>query len=409
MYYFPLYVPGAVPNQPALTQSSFAVAVTGSDNAPGTPAQPWRTLAKLQRALQGQRLNESVDTTVAIGPGIYNETLCLECVIPFNRRCVITGSKTVVRNGTITAFTPMVPAIRVPAEIQDAGLVAATHVNRRFRMTSGPALGAIAWGLLATAADTMRISQLCNPSDGNPLNAANGDTYVIETLDSSIGNICLSITGGGNVVIQDLDMNSASSTSTNFSLVEAGLGSNGFTLSGCSDQGFAQWNNSVGTFIGCMFRSTLLLLDAFIGLAGAAFKDGTLFIVGGDNNLSGAGTCTQGGDALPRFTVGGFLRLDAPLGIFDDPAGATAEVLIEIGGTVVSNTAPPFIWDVNPLKDYGIKVKSGGRRFYTTIDTASGGVDDTNLGGVDTTYAAIAGAPLGSIVTGNDAGYVLYA
>jgi len=412
MYHFPAaLIVGGVGVKTPLVQTSFAVSTSGNDNGPGTPAQPWRTLARLQRALEEQRLNETIDTTVTIGPGLYEEALTLSCVVPPERELVVTGSKTTVYTGTITAYTGLNQGTSTPSSIQDAALVAATHVNRRFRITSGAALTAIAWGLLNTAADTMRVSQFATSAGAT--NPANGDSYVIETLDTSVGLISVEGTGGGKIIVQDITLaggppgnickgNSFGSQSSPLST---------FELVGCDITGLTLWINTAGVHRSCYYRSIIAFITCSMSIATGAAKAAGIFVNFPSILFIPNPFCSQGGDGNPRFTISGRIEQDnsGHIGIFNDAAG-DASILINPGGKLIANDANAILWDnAANAKTNGVRVRSGGGRYYLTIDTLNGAVNDTNLGNVPSTYAAIVAAPLGSIVTGNDAAYVLRA
>lgn len=122
-----------------LTQSVWYVdSVTGNDaNSALTALTAIKTLAELTRRFEGRTLSPAMATMDINLSGTFAEELVLNFASPAQTVITVTAPMTTVYSGTIGTFTAGVPTTNTRATLQDAGLVAATHLRRRVRLTSG--------------------------------------------------------------------------------------------------------------------------------------------------------------------------------------------------------------------------------------------------------------------------------
>lgn len=387
----------------ALQQTAFFVdSANGNDAFPGSAAFPIQTLRELQLRLEGRRLNDATDTTVTLIGNFSTEVLVIQAIIPAGRTLLVTAAMTTVYSGVIGVFTALNAAANQPAQIQDAGLNAAAEVRRRFRMTNGAASGALAWGLAAVAADTERLSQFTSPTSGASQTPANGNTYVVETYNAIIGGIQCRCLGGGILRIENLQDTSGGN--------DVHVCNNGATtrtfIVGCDFTGTTQWRDSLITRRSNAYANNFYRFCEMFEQGYASFGVLNTQLACTINITNPA--CFQGQSMF--LGVATFVQHTGPIGFFDLPAAGQASLLeLEGSAVLIAPNAGSILWGVANLKTTGVTVRSGAQRIYTTIDTAVGTVNQVLLGGIVTTYAAIAGAALGSIIQGNGAAYVLRA
>jgi hypothetical protein len=312
--------------------------------------------------------------------------LILNSIIPAGITLTITGIATTVYSGTIGVFTALNAAANQPAQVQDAGLAAATQVNRRFRMTSGAALNAIAWGLAAVAADTERVSQFITTASGSGTAAvpANGNTYVVETLDTLVGGISIIYNGGGSILIQDITFTSGASST--YSVI------NGNALNAVRFVG-NRWTatsntfrESLCTFVGCSYSGLSLSFGRYIVNGVALTGTGNNFFsvfLGGDVSNSVA-ACLQG----TRLSLsGGTYTVLQSIGLFDVVGGVG--VLVDAVTDLYINVSTAIIWRTGGTIVTGMQVISGGKVVYQVKPTLTGATQDVLLGGTALAWAAI--------------------
>lgn len=188
---------------------------TGSDGAAGTPATPLRSFDEFYRRLGGSLLpgNYNVSVVGAI-PGGLNGAFAFA---PTGTLAIdLGGGATVVGAGSIGAggYVASVPATPEYALIQAAASLAGT-ANLRIRMTSGDAVGAVAFiGLVSPGGignTWARISPFQTfdmvgnwfgaptPYGGGVGSINPGDTFVLELL-GAVGALSLSGTKQANVL-----------------------------------------------------------------------------------------------------------------------------------------------------------------------------------------------------------------
>ncbi len=195
---------------PWINQLSWGVNTTsGNDGAAGTPAAPLRSVDEFYRRLGGSLLNAAYNVAVVGAvPGGLNGAFTLgpAGTVAFD----LAGGATVVAAGSVGAggYVAAVPATPEYVVIQAAASLAGT-ANLRMRMTSGDAVGAVAFiGLVspggvgntwARISPFQTFDMVTNwagtpiPYGGGAGSINPGDTFVLETL-AAIGATSLSAT-----------------------------------------------------------------------------------------------------------------------------------------------------------------------------------------------------------------------
>jgi len=170
---------------------------TGNDENAGGAAAPLATFDELQRRLSVGVLATTALVTIAAGASVPH---CWLDVDVGENAMLIEGQETVVATDAVATFADRNHATPESALLTAAAIADWTpYVGMRLRMTSGTALGAIAWVARANphaaGVDVASISQFTG-DDGLPYNPSPGDTFVIETLPS-IGDVVVQARSGG--------------------------------------------------------------------------------------------------------------------------------------------------------------------------------------------------------------------
>jgi hypothetical protein len=365
-----------------LNQTAFFVdSVNGNDSFPGTAAFPIRTLQELQLRFQSRRL---LANTVVTLIGTFAEVLTLNCVIPDDITLTITAPVTTVFSGTIGAFTPYAAGVTA-ALLQDPTLVAVTQVARRFRMTSGPAAGFLAWGLLDTAIDTIRISAFHN-GVFTVTNPVAGDTYVVETFDTTILGLAIDTIGNGGITLTNLSVSNVG-VSTNFFNTHSAFA----VAYGCQFTGGCNWRSSqmslratrhAGSIQGFTDNSNVIA-SAIACFGNLSTTSGGLISFVHRADFQAAKITFTGAPSI-------LANPNAHMAFYNLPAtGIDAAVTLDALGSLIQTTAGALIWGIAPLQAFGVRVLSGCSLQYLTKPTVTGITADTVIGGTNTTWGAI--------------------
>lgn len=411
---------------PPLTQDAFYVnAVTGSDLNPGTIAAPLKTLAKLAQLLEGRYLPQ--DTAINL-TGVFPDPLVIQATMALGKTLTVLGeAPTQDYVGSITAaFVPYAPATNVDAKLTDAARVWAALIGKRIRMTSGAALGAITWLMKDLGANVARVGQFVDRTTGNAKLPANGDTFVVETLATSIAGLDVSISGGGFFVLKDVIVQPSNALQTN--RVWA-IGNNPAVLTpavavlnGCqfvgSPSNAVDFYNSFVCFVGCSNTATaqMRLYDSQVYLWGQVAFAGVSAQVA--TRVAVLATCVG-------QTAGFFAAYDqsvfaavcdsafaaASLGVFDKAGASCVET--DTGGIFAFAFANAILFGSGNTAGNRFLARSGCVSTYITKPVITGGAgNDSSVGGTVRTWAQIPylnGYDGVTVGTGNGAGIVAHA
>lgn len=383
-----------------LTHLNWVVdSVNGNDNNYGDAASPLRTLGELQQRWEAKRA--SGPATIKLIGGFTTEVLVLQATL--TSTLTIDVDATLQYSGTVNTFQALA-APATDAELSDLGIGSwAPHVGRRVRLTSGTNAGAVAWVLKDLGGILARVSQFINLTTGLGVSPAAGNTFVIETLPTAIGNFHIFMQGPGSVSMTDIAIEPIAGTQSYCSV--GGGGASLLSMLGCESRGANSWSLGGGSYLqmrGCANKAQVFLgKNGIQSLFGhAAFATVNIQQLG-SVRWSGAASCFQ----AARLTVNlnGQSDYNIDLAFFDL---STASCVTVGEGTTFTGagSANGRLWSVNctGAANYGVRTAAGGRHVWATAPTVTSGGGNTLVGGVLQTWAGIAGLPQGSYLNPNN-------
>ncbi len=392
--------PFAPAYSPLLAHLAWVVdSVNGNDANYGDAARPLRTLGQLQQRWESKRA--SGPATIKLLGSFPTELLVLQATL--TSTLAIDADATVQYSGTVDTFQALA-APATDAQLSDLGIGSwAPHVGRRVRLTSGANAGAVAWVQKDLGGNFARISQFINLTTGLGVAAAAGNTFVIETLPTAIGNYHIFMQGPGSVSLSDVGIEPIAGTQSYASV--GGGGSALLSMLACETRGANSWSIGGGSYV--QLRGCANKAQVFLGKNGiqtifghAAFATVNIQQLG-SVRWSGAASCFQ----AARLTVNlnGQSDYNIDLAFFD--LSTASCVTIGEGTTFTgAGSANGRLWSVNctGAANYGVRTAAGGRHVWATAPTATSGGGNTLVGGVLQTWAAIAGLPQGSYLNPNN-------
>lgn len=379
-----------------LTQATWYVnSATGNDaNDGATALTPLLTLAELGRRWQGRTLAQN--TTINLS-GTFTEPLQLFATNPLNFTVTVVGqAPTQTGTGSLTAaFVAYAPATNVDAKVTDAAQTWAPLIGHRVRMTSGAANGAIAWLIKDLGANVARVSQFVNRATGAAATPAAGDTYVTETLATSIWGYSAVLNGGGNLKIVDIESTLPASSAFvqvvqgNSNFVPTGIAKlphfDGCKFSGSSNHSFRYTS---AFFVGCLNTgSGLRVYFSEIQLyAHCCFQ--TFFAAQTESRVSvQLLSVAQAGNGWGIFNQSIFsLAIDA-LGAYDVVSGGAA-VDVE-AAQLTCGVANGIIFGSGNTIAQNVRVRSNSAITYTTKPVITGTGNDALIGGTPKTWGTV--------------------
>lgn len=419
-----LYAPAGSVTPPGnaayLTQTAWYVnATTGSDgNTGATALTAIRTLAELNRRTQGKTF--SADSTIYLSGDFSEEALVLDASCLPGVTVTVRGEYTSSASAAVDTFTAYDGATSTPAELDNGGGVTdyAADVGKFVRVTAGTAVGTSAPLLKAVGLGVLRPG-LFQAVDYTTLDPDPADTYVIDTLTTSVGSIQTRMRGAGGdyasytprLLLRDLDVVPSSATLQDNYFGPGDAAGAGTLLYRVRFSAGGTSNNYIsGTgahFLCCLngAGSYLTVADSHLTFWGFASLDAIQcdesFLDIQDSQL-----IMQGGGL---YFYGGSVSSDGGFACMDTGAGYNAAITVARGAHVTTGGASTT-WGDGELCGYGIQAMSGSMFIYGVKPTVSGVTNDTLVGAVGAlAYAAIpyldggGGGPAGS---GTGAGIV---
>jgi hypothetical protein len=203
---------GGWQGDPALQSISqaawFIDSVAGNDTNDGTTAlTALQTIPELGRRINGR--NYTANAVVTLAGTFPAQTWNVAPIVPRGVTFDIIGAATTVLGpDTITTYTARSGAGNTSATLLSAATSFAASVGRRIRITIGANAGAVAWVLADLGGNTCRVSAFISTA-GTVVVPANGDTFVVETLNTVIGGVSTPMhTGGGIIRMTDVEIQS---------------------------------------------------------------------------------------------------------------------------------------------------------------------------------------------------------
>lgn len=282
---------------PFITQTAWFVnATTGNDNNNGASAvTALKTLPELSRRFNGKQLAPTMAALTVTLDGVFPDILDLHFDSPGATNITIQGTMGAQDfTGTVDVSTVFNPGGGVRASILDAAIGDFTPFKQhRMRMADGPAAGGLTSFTSVVAATTANIGQFYTtafPETQTRVDAANGNTYVLEPWSTSARGIQVDITGQASTIIRDVLFQPTATTRSFFSCTGNRVRARFF---GCAFDGTQQHILS-GAFgmISCMSYGTigLILQNGIFNQYGACIFSpflcsGVVSIGGGSDNM----------------------------------------------------------------------------------------------------------------------------
>ncbi len=380
--------------EPFMSQAAWVVdSVNGNDANEGTALSPIRTLAELARRWSGKVLLPSiVAATIRLLGTFPGETLSLPTpTVDRGQSLGITGALTTVLSGTITTYTARNAAGNASATIL-ANVSFAGQAGRRIRLTSGGNAGATATVLADLGGNTCRVSSFAS-STGSAVTPANGESFVIETYDTTVGGVSIISLGAGKVWAEDLEF-AAQETFQPNTFQPAGFVSTGAGV----DRGSAFFNrcrfsggNTFMLVAGCGFTACTVACNLSLRLGRFYFQHGA--IVAGSCALFNSSLTIQAGWFSVDSSTGTPLTLTEQSSVnqiadvqFFGCAGTNG---IELRESVWAQGASVFVYGATNTFTTALRVISGSEFLYQNTPTIVGVTQDVLLGGAATAWGAI--------------------
>jgi len=384
----------------------------GNDENTGlTALTALATLAELQRRISGGLISQN--TVVTLASGNYG-ALVLELTIDPTFTFTVQGALTTTATGTFSAVTnstPLAaPGVSTRGAVTNTGGDPAFTDLSRLRLTNAPNSGAIAWVTRVIAAGNVNVSRWATftPATGTTptiINAAIGNTYAVDTLDSVIERVDVVTHGFGRFIVRECyvaNPRDDQRVTNEF----RGSGSNltgaqkllfySCIFDGTLNGGFGTiWRGSGALFVSCQFLDPQeWFAEAFweacvfsprSDLASVALRAGSTIFAGRGNCCEGFMIVTESQLLLYQFGAADFEFSDVPA--FGSPAVEVSEA-----GYILISNATAIMWGADNAPTFGFAVRSLSGIASSPIgglNIPGGTVGDTSIGGVTTAYAAL--------------------
>lgn len=392
---------------PYLTQFAYVVnSATGNDNNTGaTAANALLTLRELARRVNYHFSLQNVTVTLS---GAFTDSLFLELSgLSGTLLDIVCDAPTVNAVGSLTAaFQALTVAGNLDAEVTDAAQVWAPLIGKQIVMTSGAAVNGIAVLLKDLGANKVRVSQFVNPSTGNVVTPANGDTYQVRTPVTRFAGFRVRLAGGmkfrctsfvchvedadhlGQYIVASNILPTTTDQSPQAKLV-GGKFENA-VIAANQAQSFTQ--SHFGMF-GCWNEAQMRLYHSRVVLNGHAMRAQNIGLNAGSRIDIQAGLVGQGAGMVAfemsaiQLTIDG-ANVPAPLAIYDT-AGTTC-LDLDVGTVLSSVLAGNTLMGTGNTSASSARVRTGGGLYYLTQPVIAGPAVDVVIGGTNTAWAATA-------------------
>lgn len=389
--------------------------VNGSDDGPGTPGQPLRTMGELCRRLYRARIRSSVTVDVLAGD-LSADAVQLDLDIAQATTVLLRGALTSVADVLAVSLPNVAGAAATNAGAQRAAVTAtaATFADRgRLRITDGAAIDGLAWVTRVPTpgpggvANVFRWGRMANPLTSTVvtnLTPAAGAGYVLDTFESTIGALDLRARGPGRIVLEDLHIRPGATVTWAHRAEGDNGNSNGVLAYGCRFS-----SASTLLFLGGVWTMALCQLapDGTAGTAGQiVFSDGGFFslrmcTLTGSSVQSQVVCSIRDGSIIQQDSGACFdgVQLIGQRGAVWDQIGSTpndsswvdntqAHVMeIAQGGTYWAHSSGNRLWGLDNVLTGAAFLVQGSIR-YNDTPSVPGGTVDVNVGGATGTYAA---------------------
>lgn len=369
----------------AYVASWFVNAAAGSDDNDGLGAgTALKTVAELGRRLAGLTIGQNV--TVTLGSGTYGN-LEFTFKLPDSLTFVVSGNVTSSANDTITAVTATVPATNTRGAI--TGTAPVWVDKSRLRLTSGALSGAIAcvtriiggaqanvsrWGRFASATAT-------TPTIGEP---AINDTYVVDTLNTSIGEVLLAWQGDGEFVVKDCVVSGSAQNIPGSWIVPRFMNCIFNATSGRSDFDYCEI-----FLLGCQALTPVSIEYSIVACRNNVFAGGVNVDFEGALQTAYS-NCFDGATLTAQHSSTVYNQLlSADVQFVDITNPASNCVQVADGAVVNTAVATGIFWGANNACAAAIRVVSASAFTYQVKPIIPGGATDTIIGGVNVSYAAL--------------------
>lgn len=409
-----------VRNLPAQYETTwFLDAAAGNDaNAGTTVGAPLRTMRELSNRLRGARLTANVVVTLATGNyGADPVQFDLEIDTGVSLSMVGNVSST---TDAVAAILPTVSGTAATNAGAQRGTLTSTAFDfqaandrQRLRITAGTAanIGGIAYVTrvvtpgVGGVVNTTRWGRLTNPLTSTVvtnLTIVVGDTYAVDTLNSQVGVLDVSVRGNGKFVLRDclIRPSTASSVAHRAACDNGNL--NGVQTYGCIFSAASatlfydgQWTAALCSFssdVGSMAFSglTQLMLRMCVFTGTSAVPSFNMFVASESTIQSNEGCCFDGGQLIlstgAMFDQIGQTNNDAQ---FVDGTGSHAMNLAG-RGAYWAHSGNNLVWGLdNAYTSSAVLVEQGGLFQYNATPSIPGGTVDYSVGSVTGAWATL--------------------
>jgi len=302
---------------------------TGSDDNTGLPGSPLATTEELCRRLcpRGQVWTLAQNTTITISPGNYGAIdLTYTHAEPLlNLTMRIVGVLASSTPDLITSIVDTTPATQGRITLQSG---AALTARSRIRVTAGPSIGAITYGVGPLNAPNDTFIKTWFPNTAAALNnvvVTNDTPVAIDVLGVTVQRCTLRpLTRASGVIteVRDLILPGNATminpqNNTNAAAfgcrISGGRGAGNYRLINCQFTGTVLYVGQVGagtpTIAGCCFSQALFFTDIAVAVNTACCFDASQVQIGGNGLFGAAGTATlqewSNGAGLTAIALGG--------------------------------------------------------------------------------------------------------
>lgn len=393
-------VAALIVGEPYITQSVWYVnAATGDDKNDGATAlTALKTMSELTRRFEGRTISPTVTTVTINLEGTLADPLALRCSgSPSTLIQVLGSTPTQNATGSLTAaFVPFSPATNVAARVTDSTQIWAPLIGKRIRMTSGANVGAITWLAKDLGSNEVRVGQFTERSTGKMKSPTNGDTYVVETLLTSVTGLDVFLGGGVSFYAKDINFAITTDSARAFAraLPSTSWVPNRCIFDGClfSSTNQVKWNQTAAALISCYVASDCRFYHSEITVFGLVFTSfvaphcGTRFEVCGTSLGQGANASVRVFDNASWMLAFDGAFSAASVGIYDSSFACGIETFgIFNAGTI----AGAYLFGSGNSGVNTVTVRAGSQFVYLSKPVITGSGNDSKIGGTVKAWAAV--------------------
>lgn len=361
------------------------------DEGDGSAGDPLKTHAELGRRAfsQGREIKQAVVVTIV---STLPDTDPIEIDLNFPAdgpflTIRYVGAATTVRSGTFDGVTVLNPAGQALQTVTDTvGGSFAGEIRSRVRMTSGASVGARAWLVRDDGGDTATTSAFWTQSvtGAAAVTVVNPttDDYVIETFPAvRISRVDMGQGPDGGafypLIFEDLDITASDPDApSHLTNLDAAI------FVGCEVQRLI-FEKAEAAMVGCLWQNAVSFVNSNVtNLAGA--------IVGSGYTARGSRFRFASETTAMTVPLIGSLVSECGYQVGDVSAhDSPSSGVILLPSVIAQLEAQGLLWGAGNTS-FGVNAL-GGKLFYDvgTQPTVTGGTDDTRVGGINKSYAAL--------------------